>query len=788
MVVSTLLLAGGLLVWAPVLEAPPLWTGAFWAIPFVLLAWALPAGHGSRNVLFGWLAVGWIAASAALPHLWLLHWQARLEQADAELTRLGTQPDPRLDNLLRDFAERALFFASEGEGGVDLLYRSWVASDLATEGYEARIALWNGATREAELGLSEVDFPPAMVPTMLAAARAAEEPLVERFTDHRAVHYLLSMSLPGGRVVSVAVPPRRRLGRATALARFIDPAGPGDQGELTSLSLVPVPPEGSAASPRWIRTSGGWRSEVRVPFPEGPMHAHLLIRTPPPPILATRTLLLAALQLGILALLWVAGRAFAGLSSHGVAERGWIHTFRGRLTLALFGFFLLPTLVFSATAYRALSREVVRTAEALASRSLEQAVDEGPEVPVATLGEHVRADLLLYRRGVLAEAASPEVIDLGLYPTWLPRNMFLAFRSGETLDTVEQRRLGGQPYLLAYHQRGPNAVLAAPVPLVSGDTARRQRDLADVVLLAALLGAALSFALSLLVGRALSAPIDRLSLAAAAVGAGDLEVRLPEERPDEFGGLYRSFNRMVQRLRRARSAEVRTARVLAWGEMARQVAHEIKNPLTPIKLSVQHLRRAYRDGRPDYGDILDRNVEGVLREIDQLSEIARAFARFGTPAEAAGPLEPVDLAPVLADTLALYRGGEDGIRYRLELPADTPSVQARTGELKEVLINLLENSRAALDGSGEIAIRATRMEPDWMHLEVSDTGTGIPPDALPHIFEPQFSTRTSGTGLGLAIVRRLVEGWGGEIHAESEPGVGTMMRLRLRVAPTPEQA
>ncbi len=481
------------------------------------------------------------------------------------------------------------------------------------------------------------------------------------------------------------------------------------------------------------------------------------------------------------------GRAFAGLPSDGVAERGWIHTFRGRLTLALFGFFLLPTLVFSASAYRALSREVVRTAEALASRSLEQAVDEGPTVPVAILGEHVRADLLLYRRGVLTEAASPEVIDLGLYPTWLPRNMFLAFRSGETLDTVEQRRLGGQPYLLAYHQRGPNAVLAAPVPLVSGDTARRQRDLADVVLLAALLGAALSFALSLLVGRALSAPIDRLSLAAAAVGAGDLGVRLPEERPDEFGGLYRSFNRMVQRLRRARSAEVRTARVLAWGEMARQVAHEIKNPLTPIKLSVQHLRRAYRDGRPDYGEILDRNVEGVLREIDQLSEIARAFARFGTPVEAAGPLEPVDLAPVLADTLALYRGGEDGIRYRLELPPGMPSVETRAGELKEVLINLLENSRAALDGTGEIAIRGKRVEPDWVHLEVADTGTGISPDALPRIFEPQFSTRSSGTGLGLAIVRRLIEGWGGEIQAESEPGVGTTIRIRLRVAPTPEQ-
>src|SRR5690606_27419482 len=104
------------------------------------------------------------------------------------------------------------------------------------------------------------------------------------------------------------------------------------------------------------------------------------------------------------------------------------------------------------------------------------------------------------------------------------------------------------------------------------------------------------------------------------------------------------------------TAEVRTARVLAWGEMARQVAHEIKNPLTPIKLAVQHVRRAYVDKRVDFEDILYRNVEAILREIDRLGEIARAFSRFGTPAAAGTPLEPTDVARAVRETLALYGG------------------------------------------------------------------------------------------------------------------------------------
>jgi two-component system, NtrC family, nitrogen regulation sensor histidine kinase NtrY len=284
--------------------------------------------------------------------------------------------------------------------------------------------------------------------------------------------------------------------------------------------------------------------------------------------------------------------------------------------------------------------------------------------------------------------------------------------------------------------------------------------------------------LSLYVGRALAGPIGRLTRASTAVGAGRLGVRLPEKAPGEFGQLYESFNQMVRRLRRARSRELRTARVLAWGEMARQVAHEIKNPLTPIKLAVQHLRRAYHDRHPDFPKILESHVSQILLEIDHLSEISRAFSRYGAPTQEAGPLEEVEVARIVRETMSLYRSGEDSVQYQEDVASDLPAALARPGELKEVLFNLIENARAAIDGHGIITVRARNVDGE-VYVEVEDTGTGISNEMLPLIFEPHFSTRTSGTGLGLAIVRRLVESWGGNVDAESERGRGTKVCVHL---------
>jgi nitrogen fixation/metabolism regulation signal transduction histidine kinase len=394
--------------------------------------------------------------------------------------------------------------------------------------------------------------------------------------------------------------------------------------------------------------------------------------------------------------------------------------------------------------------------------------------------------ILYYFQGELSRTSSPEALQLGIYGSWMPPNVFLSLTHGDDDAAVTMSKIAGHDMLTAYRSLTPQvrAQLAVPMSLETGETGVRQSELAHLILFAALMGGLLSLLLSVVVGRALTGPIGRLQRAAAQVGSGNLRVRMPEDTGDEFGQLYASFNRMVRRLRRARSQELRSARVLAWGEMARQVAHEIKNPLTPIKLAVQHLKRAYADRRGNFSEVLDRNVEQVLLEIDRLSEIARAFSRYGAPALSTGPLEPVNVQQVVHEALTLYRAGDPDVEYIEEVADDVPLALGRSSELKEVLLNLLENARTALEGRGGMIRVSARRTDQGIELSVADNGPGIPSDFLPRVFDPHFSTRSAGTGLGLAIVRRLVESWGGSITAESETNVGTTIRVTLPEALT----
>ena len=215
----------------------------------------------------------------------------------------------------------------------------------------------------------------------------------------------------------------------------------------------------------------------------------------------------------------------------------------------------------------------------------------------------------------------------------------------------------------------------------------------------------------------------------------------------------------------------RAERVLAWGEMARQVAHEIKNPLTPMRLGLQHLRRVYRDQRPDFDRTLEDTADRMLAEIDRLDTIARAFSRFAAPADEHQPLDRVDLAAVVGDVIQLYRLAEEGCAVHLNCQPGAFGA-ARADEVKEVVVNLLENARNAGARVVDVTVGPAR-------IDVADDGSGIPAELLPRIFEPRFSTTTSGSGLGLAIVRRLVEGWGGRIDVESEMGRGTRVAVMM---------
>jgi nitrogen fixation/metabolism regulation signal transduction histidine kinase len=223
---------------------------------------------------------------------------------------------------------------------------------------------------------------------------------------------------------------------------------------------------------------------------------------------------------------------------------------------------------------------------------------------------------------------------------------------------------------------------------------------------------------------------------------------------------------------------LRSQRLLAWAEMARMIAHEIKNPLTPIRLGNQHLQRAKRT-EDNFDATLHDTARRILSEIDRLDAIARAFSRFGSPGEEALPLEPVDLHAVASEVVQLYALGDADRGARFTLVGTTGRrVLARRDEVKEVLVNLLENARNA-----EARHVVVRVSTDGRGVAVEDDGHGIPPDVLPRVFEPAFSTTSSGSGLGLAIAKRLVESWGGTIALTSTAGQGTIVTIGLPPSP-----
>jgi len=225
------------------------------------------------------------------------------------------------------------------------------------------------------------------------------------------------------------------------------------------------------------------------------------------------------------------------------------------------------------------------------------------------------------------------------------------------------------------------------------------------------------------------------------------------------------------------TALTRAARVIAWGEMARQVAHEIKNPLTPIRLGIQHLQRVKRGAA--FESTLEETAGRILVEIDRLDGIARAFSRFGAPAAEQLPLEAVDLAAAAREVVQLYGLGsankKSGTQYDVRADHEGATALARKDEVKEVLVNLLENARNADASRVTVSVRD-----GGTTLSVVDDGRGIAPEVLPRVFEPTFSTTSSGSGLGLAIARRLVESWGGTIVLQSDAGRGTTVTLTLQ--------
>jgi nitrogen fixation/metabolism regulation signal transduction histidine kinase len=259
---------------------------------------------------------------------------------------------------------------------------------------------------------------------------------------------------------------------------------------------------------------------------------------------------------------------------------------------------------------------------------------------------------------------------------------------------------------------------------------------------------------------------------------GTVNEKIAWSQKDEIGQLVMEYNRMIDELGRSAELLARSERESAWREMARQVAHEIKNPLTPMKLSTQHLEKAWDEKAPDWGQRLARYTKSMVEQIDALSVIASDFSAFAKMPEVVP--EKVDIENVIRYVLSLY---QDTIPIRFELLAEVPEtvILADRQQMIRVFTNLLNNAVQAIDDPAAGIIRIT-LSKEYQHvvIRISDNGCGIPEDRRDKIFQPDFTTKTGGMGLGLAIVKSIVTAMKGEITFISGEKSGTIFILKFQ--------
>lgn len=287
------------------------------------------------------------------------------------------------------------------------------------------------------------------------------------------------------------------------------------------------------------------------------------------------------------------------------------------------------------------------------------------------------------------------------------------------------------------------------------------------ILIAGLLG--LAFA------QRLSAPIRELADAAEKISEGEFERKIIWFSNDELGTLVDGFNNMNDRLKRSQQKLIQAEKLAAWNQMARKIAHEIKNPLTPIKISIEDLRRSYLKNEKDYNKILENASDTIITEIDKLTRIVDEFSSF---AKLPSPiLEPIDPGKLVKDSLKLYHNLIDEGRIIIKIADDLGTVNADQGLFSQALVNIVKNALEAKP-DGVVAVSVSREE-DQVMISVRDHGSGIPDNIKAQMFTPYFTTKEGGSGLGLVITQRILFDHEADIAVNSEDGKGTEFLIKM---------
>lgn len=398
--------------------------------------------------------------------------------------------------------------------------------------------------------------------------------------------------------------------------------------------------------------------------------------------------------------------------------------------------------------------------------ALTPAQEQALSVDLHDLGYDMNQDIHVYGlNGELLASSSPVLFNNGV----LSRRMAPEAIFSEDHTAVCYEYIGSHPYLVSYIPFHNGSFVTIGYIAVPYFVSEQTRNAAVDRLLARLLPPyilvlLLALLFSFLAARSMTAPISMLTdkMRRFEIGGRDNHIDYPYH--DELGALVDRYNMLVDRVEESAEQLARAEREGAWRTMARQIAHEINNPLTPMKLNVQKLQ--LKRGSEDFDTYFDKTTKMLVAEIDNLAHIAQSFSAFAKQPEVV--TTEVDIAEKLSNVITLQRANDEQIPVRYVGADSGVMVRADNEQVAQVFVNIIRNALQASPTDIIVVLNAAYSDKE-VQISISDDGTGIPEDIQARIFQPNFTTKSNGNGLGLAISKHIVEGSGGRIEFETSP-------------------
>jgi signal transduction histidine kinase len=409
-----------------------------------------------------------------------------------------------------------------------------------------------------------------------------------------------------------------------------------------------------------------------------------------------------------------------------------------------------------------------------------------------SLSNVFNTDINLYSpQGYLMATSRPEVFFRDLTSRRLNMDAFINLENLTKSEYIQTEKIASLEFVSAYvpfYNESDNllAYLNLPYFRMQSILARDISNVIVAVINFTLLLIIITMVIAVIISGTLTSPLRMLSEGLASVELGKKSEHLSYDGHDEITDMVKQYNRMVDELQESARKLANSEREYAWREMAKQVAHEIKNPLTPMKLNIQQLYKSWKDGIPGFEKKLELFTKNQIENIETLSSIASAFSSFAKM-PVASPVD-VNLTEQIQATLELFRGAEN-IKFRAKWPQDCRiMVHMDKEHLSGIFSNLIKNAIQSIpQGREGIIAIAIELKGDKVVVSVTDNGTGIPEELKKNLFIPNFTTKSSGMGLGLSIVKRFAESANGRVWFESEINRGSSFFVELPVIFTVER-